>query len=206
VAKAGFDCKSGQLDDFSDVDLPTTSSDNSKLSDSVQQDAERLLGLVYQELRKVAASKLAREQADQTLQATALVHEAWLRIGGEEQPAWANRAHFFSSAAEAMRRILIERARRRMALRHGGNQRRVEFDELEGLPESMNDDKHVIDLTEALSRFGDENPQKAELVKLRYFVGLTIDEAANLLDISAPTAKRWWVYSKAWLYREIKEA
>jgi RNA polymerase sigma factor (TIGR02999 family) len=193
------------LDESSSVDPSTTSSNNSDSSDSVQQDAERLLSQVYQELRKVAASKLAREQADQTLQATALVHEAWLRIGGEDQPAWANRAHFFSSAAETMRRILIERARRRMALRHGGDQRRVDFDELEGLPESMNNDKHVLDLTEALSRFGDENPEKAELVKLRYFVGLTIDEAANLLDISAPTAKRWWAYSKAWLYQEIKE-
>ena len=193
------------MDESSSAVPSTTSSNNSDSSDSVQQDAERLLSQVYQELRKVAASKLAREQADQTLQVTALVHEAWLRIGGEDQPAWANRAHFFSSAAEAMRRILIERARRRMALRHGGDQRRVDFDELEGLPESMNNDKHVLDLTEALSRFGDENPEKAELVKLRYFVGLTIDEAANLLDISAPTAKRWWAYSKAWLYQEIKE-
>ena len=104
-----------------------------------------------------------------------------------------------------MRRILIERARRRMALRHGGDQRRVEFEELEGLPESMNNDKHVIDLTEALSRFAEENPRKAELVKLRYFVGLTIDEAASLLGISDPTAKRWWAYARAWLFQEIKE-
>lgn len=104
-----------------------------------------------------------------------------------------------------MRRILIERARRRMALRHGGAQKRVEFDELVGLPESMNNDKHVIDLTEALSLFAEQYPEKAELVKLRYFVGLTIDEAANVLDISAPTAKRWWAYARAWLYQEIKE-
>ncbi len=184
---------------------PTTPSSDAPSEKRVQENAERLLGVVYDELRKVAYSKLSRELSDQTLQATALVHEAWLRIGGEQQPVWSNRAHFFSAAAEAMRRILIERARRRMAIRHGGNQQRVEFDELEGLPESMNNDKHVIDLSEALSRFADENPEKAELVKLRYFVGLTIDEAANLLDISAPTAKRWWAYARAWLYDEIKE-
>ena len=178
---------------------PTSSGDN-------QREAERLLAFVYDELRKVAHSKLSRESADMTLQATALVHEAWLRVGGEKQPRWANRAHFFSSAAEAMRRILIERARRRMAIRHGGEQRRVEFDELEGLAESMNDDRHVIDLNEALGRFAVEQPQKAELVKLRYFVGLTIEEAASLLDISAPTAKRWWAYSKAWLFDAIKNA
>ena len=171
-----------------------------------QTEAERLLAQVYDELRKVAQAKLARESADLTLQATALVHEAWLRVGGDEQPRWANRAHFFSSAAEAMRRILIERARRRMAIRHGGDQRRVEFDEIEGLADSMNDDEHVIDLSEALGRFEAEHPRKAELVKLRYFVGLTIEEASNLLEISTPTAKRWWAYSKAWLYQEIKGA
>ena len=172
--------------------------------DGSQSDSESLLNEVYQELRKVAQSKLARENAVHTLQATALVHEAWLRIGGEDQPQWANRAQFFSSAAEAMRRILIERARRRMAIRHGGDQRRVEFEELEGLPASMNDDSHVLDLADALSRFAESNPEKAELVKLRYFVGLTIDEASNVLDISAPTAKRWWAYARSWLYQEIK--
>ena len=158
-------------------------------SDGPQSNSDRLLNEVYQELRKVAQSKLARENAVNTLQATALVHEAWLRIGGEDQPQWASRAQFFSAAAEAMRRILIERARKRMALRHGGDQQRVDFEELEGLPESMNDDKHVIDLADALARFAEKNPEKAELVKLRYFVGLTIDEAAGLLAVSAPTAK-----------------
>lgn len=172
-------------------------------SDCPQSNSDRLLNEVYQELRKVAQSKLARENAVNTLQATALVHEAWLRIGGEDQPQWASRAQFFSAAAEAMRRILIERARKRMALRHGGDQQRVDFEELEGLPESMNDDKHVIDLADALARFAEKNPEKAELVKLRYFVGLTIDEAAGLLAVSAPTAKRWWAYSRAWLYEEI---
>lgn len=121
--------------------------------DGPQSNSDRLLNEVYQELRKVAQSKLARENAVNTLQATALVHEAWLRIGGEDQPQWASRAQFFSAAAEAMRRILIERARKRMALRHGGDQQRVDFEELEGLPESMNDDKHVIDLADALASF-----------------------------------------------------
>ena len=167
-------------------------------------DAEGLLAMVYDELRKVAYSKMARERANQTLQPTALVHEAWIRLGGENQPEWANRAHFFSAAAEAMRRILIERARKRQAIRHGGDQQRVEFDDLVGLPESMNDDSHVIDLNTALNKFAQEDPQKAELVKLRYFVGMTIEESADTLGISTPTVKRWWAYSRSWLYEEMK--
>ena len=186
------------------ADPSPSSRDDPPSLERSSQSAEQLLREVYGELRKVAHSKLARERAAQTLQATALVHEAWLRIGGESQPEWANRAQFFSAAAEAMRRILIERARRRMAIRHGGDQQRVEFEELEGLPESMSDDSHVLDLTDALSRFAESNPEKAELVKLRYFVGLTIEEASNVLDISAPTAKRWWAYARSWLYEEIK--
>jgi RNA polymerase sigma factor (TIGR02999 family) len=206
-------CRSGKLNcnAFARGHSQTVTDSGSNPSDphfdsGAQREAERLLAQVYDELRKVAQAKLARESADLTLQATALVHEAWLRVGGDEQPRWANRAHFFSAAAEAMRRILIERARRRMAIRHGGDQQRVEFDEIEGLADSMNDDEHVIDLGEALGRFEAEHPRKAELVKLRYFVGLTIEEASNLLEISAPTAKRWWAYSKAWLYQEIKGA
>jgi RNA polymerase sigma factor (TIGR02999 family) len=170
-----------------------------------QQDAERLLALVYDELRKVAYSKMSQERSDLTLQPTALVHEAWIRLGGENQPAWVNRAHFFSAAAEAMRRILIDRARRRQALRHGGDQQRVDSEELEGLPQSMNDDKHVIDLNDALSKLDQEDPRKAELVKLRYFVGLTIEETAKTMEISAPTAKRWWAYSRSWLFEKMAE-
>jgi RNA polymerase sigma factor (TIGR02999 family) len=170
-----------------------------------QQDAERLLALVYDELRKVAYSKMSQERSDLTLQSTALVHEAWIRLGGENQPAWVNRAHFFSAAAEAMRRILIDRARRRQALRHGGDQQRVDSEELEGLPQSMNDDKHVIDLNDALSKLDQEDPRKAELVKLRYFVGLTIEETAKTMEISAPTAKRWWAYSRSWLFEKMAE-
>jgi RNA polymerase sigma factor (TIGR02999 family) len=164
-----------------------------------------LLALVYEELRSLARAKLSREWAAQTLQPTALVHEAWLRLGGDQQPRWENRAHFFSAAAEAMRRILIERARRRQAVKHGGDQHRVDYDQIEGLPDSMNDDQHVIDLNDALDRFAREHSQKAELVKLRYFVGLTTEEAAENLGISTPTAKRWWAYSRAWLYRDMFE-
>lgn len=172
---------------------------------SVSCEPARLLQLVYEELRKVANSKLSRERATQTLQPTALVHEAWLRLGGDEQPSWKSRAHFFSAAAEAMRRILIERARRRQAIKHGGGQERVEYDVLQGLPDSMRDDDHIIDLNDALSRFASQNPSKAELVKLRYFVGLNVEEAASLLEISIPTAKRWWAYSRSWLYQEMKK-
>ena len=180
-------------------------SESSTFSLASPRDAESLLAKVYDELRKVAYSKMSRERATQTLQPTALVHEAWIRLGGENQPAWANRAHFFSAAAEAMRRILIERARRRQAIRHGGDQQRVEFDDLVGLPDSMNDDKHVIDLNTALEKFSKEDPEKAELVKLRYFVGMTIEESAKALNVSTPTVKRWWAYSRSWLYEEMKQ-
>lgn len=178
---------------------------NSTFSIHGQPNAESLLAKVYDELRRVAYSKMSRERVDQTLQPTALVHEAWIRLGGEIQPVWANRAHFFSAAAEAMRRILIERARRRQAIRHGGDQQRAEFDDLVGLPESMNNDEHVIDLNEALDKLATEDPQKAELVKLRYFVGMTIEESADTLGISTPTVKRWWAYARSWLFEEMKK-
>ena len=148
---------------------------------------------------------MSKEWAASTLQPTALVHEAWMRLGGENQPAWANRAHFFSAAAEAMRRILIERARRRQAIRHGGEHERIDFEDLQGVPQSMNDDQHVIDLNDALSKLAEEDERKAELVKLRYFVGLTIEEASETLGISTPTAKRWWAYSRSWLFEEMSE-
>ncbi len=167
------------------------------------QAADRLLPLVYDELRKVAAAKMAREAAGQTLQPTALVHEAWLRLGGAAQPNWQNRAHFFAAAAEAMRRILIDRARRRQAQRHGGGQQQVSLDEAE-LAATLDNDNVLLAVNEALEKFAVSEPQKAELVKLRYFAGLTLDDAARTLDISEPTAKRWWAYAKAWLHREIK--
>ncbi len=163
--------------------------------------ADLLLGTVYDELRKLAELKLRRESPGQTLQATALVHEAWLRLGGDRQPAWENRAQFFAAAAEAMRRILIDRARRRMALRRGGQTEKVALDELE-IPTGVDDDE-LLRLHEALDRLAEHDPPKAELVKLRFFVGLTLAEAADVLGLSGPTAKRQWAYARAWLYREI---
>lgn len=166
--------------------------------------ANELLPLVYEELRKLAAQKMAHETPGQTLQATALVHEAWLRLGGDEQPEWQNRAHFFAAAAEAMRRILIDNARRKRALRHGGGAERVDFD---GLDLSAGvDDEQLLALHEALDRLAAHDAVKAELVKLRFFAGLTIEQAAQVMGFSEPTAKRHWAYARAWLYREIKRA
>ena len=167
------------------------------------QAADQLLPLVYDELRRIAAQKMARESAGQTLQPTALVHEAWLRLGGDEQPTWQNRAHFFGAAAEAMRRILIDRARRRRALRHGGGQERVDIDDLELATDTENDDQ-LLAVHEALDKLAAQDPPKAELVKLRYFAGMTIEEVALALGISEPTAKRWWTFARTWLYQEIR--
>lgn len=161
-----------------------------------------LLNHVYAELRRVAASKLSRESAEHTLQPTALVHEAWLRLGADRQPAWQNRAHFFSAAAETMRRILIDRARTRHAVRHGGGQVRINVDDLE-LAGPAERDEQMIAVHEALAKFADEDPRKAELVQLRYFGGLTLLEAAAVMDIPEGTAKRWWLYAKAWLGAEL---
>jgi len=164
--------------------------------------AHELLPLVYEELRKLAASKMARESAGQTLQPTALVHEAWLRLTGDAAPQFSGRAHFFGAAAEAMRRILIDRARRKAALRHGGGSERVDLEEAEiAAPVA---DEQLLALDEALDKFAAKEPQKAELVKLRFFVGLTIEQAAEALGISEPTAKRWWAYARAWLFDECK--
>ena len=153
------------------------------------QAAKELLPLVYDELRRLAASKLAHEIPGQTLQPTALVHEAWLRLGGQENKVWNGRPHFFGAAAEAMRRILIDNARRKHALRHGGGQRRMDVQEIEIAADVMDDD--LLEVNAALERFAAQDKQKAELVKLRYFTGLTIDEAAEILGVSAPTANRW---------------
>ena len=167
--------------------------------------ADQLLPLVYDELRSLAAQKMARETPGQTLQATALVHEAWLRLGGDHQATWQNRAHFFAAAAEAMRRILIDNARRKKANRHGGQAERVYLDpdSLE-LAAGMGDDQ-LLALHEALERLTAHDAVKAELVKLRFFTGLTIEEAAQVLGLSEPTAKRYWAYARAWLYREIRK-
>jgi RNA polymerase sigma factor (TIGR02999 family) len=164
-------------------------------------DAEQLLPLVYQELRKLAASKMANEAAGQTLQPTALVHEAWLRLVGDRNPTFANRAHFFAAAAEAMRRILIERARQKRALRHGGGQLRVDLEDAD--PASESDDGQLFAVNEALDKLVARHPLEAEVVKLRYFVGMTNEEAAAALNISPRTAKYYWSHARAWLYQEI---
>lgn len=162
--------------------------------------AARLFELVYTELRQIAARKMAHEQAGHTLQPTALVHEAWLRLGADALPHWENRAHFFSAAAEAMRRILVDCARRKQAKRRGASAEHVELDELQ-IAGPVEDDQ-LLALDDALERLSVLDAPKAELVKLRYFVGLTTEQAAQLLNISEPTAKRWWAFAKAWLYRE----
>ena len=168
-----------------------------------EPEAARLLPLVYDELRQLAARKMAQESGPQTLQPTALVHEAWLRLGGDEQPAWENRTHFFCAAAEAMRRILIDRARSKQARRHGGGQQRIDVEDVEiAAPMKDND---LLAINEALDRFAQHAPQKAELVKLRYFAGMQLKEAAQVLGIAEPTAVRWWTYSKTWLYQAIRE-
>ena len=164
--------------------------------------AEQLLPLVYEELRKLAARKLAREKPGQTLQATALVHEAYLRlVGGEPDAHWNSRGHFITAAAEAMRRILVENARRKQARKHGGDQRRADLD-LDALigPEPEMD---LLALDAALDRLAERDPQKARLVELRYFAGLTGDQAAAILGICPSSADRQWTYTRAWLRREL---
>jgi RNA polymerase sigma factor (TIGR02999 family) len=163
--------------------------------------ASQLLPLVYDELRKLAASKMARETPGQTLQPTALVHEAWLRLAGAEDQTWDNRAHFFGAAAEAMRRILIENARRKKALRHGAGEARLNLEELDIVAPAP--DEQLLAIHEALDKFAAVDKVKAELVKLRYFAGMTVEEAAHVLGISEATAKRWWIYARAWLYAEV---
>ena len=166
--------------------------------------AEELLPLVYEELRKLAAHKMAHEAAGHTLQPTALVHEAWLRLGGENAQ-FENRAHFFGAAAEAMRRILIDRARRRTAAKRGGGAAPLDVDEVE-IASPVADDDALLRLDEALEKFAELDPRKAELVKLRYFVGLSFEETAAALGIAVPTAKQWWAYARAWLAVEMRRA
>jgi RNA polymerase sigma factor (TIGR02999 family) len=167
-----------------------------------RQAAGQLLPLIYDELRKLAAQKLARESTGRTLQATALVHEAYLRLVGEEDAQrWDNRGHFFAAAAEAMRRILIENARRKRSLKGGGDWRRVNLAAIE--PATMERDDELLALDEALQKLAIVDANKAELVQLRYFGGLTTEQAARVLGISVATAERHWAYAKAWLHCEM---
>jgi len=163
--------------------------------------AEELLPLVYEELRRLAARRLAGERREHTLQPTALVHEAWLKISGGEQRAWNGRQHFFAAAAEAMRRILVDRARRRLAAKRGAGEVSLAADELE-IPAPMPDDQ-LLGINDALEKFSRVEARKAELVKLRYFVGMTFEEAAAALGVAVPTAKEWRAYSRAWLRVEM---
>jgi RNA polymerase sigma factor (TIGR02999 family) len=166
--------------------------------------AEQLLPLVYDELRKLAAQKMAQEKPGQTLQATALVHEAYLRlVDREEVQRWDSRGHFFAAAAEAMRRILVEHARRKGRLKRGHAYKRVDLDAMKIAALGPADD--VVALDEALTQLAQKHPQKAELVKLRYFAGFTVAEAAEVLGISTTTADRHWTYARAWLFRELAQ-
>ncbi len=182
-------------------------SEATRILEAVQQGdphaADQLLPVVYDELRKLAAQKMANEAGGHTLQPTALVHEAWLRLGGEAQPAWKNRSHFFAAAAEAMRRILVERARRRSALKRGGAAAHVSLEEVE-IPIVVADDERLLAVDEALEKLAAMHPPKAELVKLRYFTGMTFEEAASVLGIAVPTAKEWWAYARAWLAVQMR--
>jgi RNA polymerase sigma factor (TIGR02999 family) len=164
--------------------------------------ASQLLPLVYDELRKLAAAKLAQERRGQTLQATALVHEAYLRLlGADSNQQWDSRGHFFAAAAEAMRRILVESARRKQRVRHGGEQKRLDLDRA---PEvSSQTDDNLLALDEALERLQGDDPDAAAVVKLRYFAGLTIEQTALALDVSVRTANRHWAYARAWLYDRL---
>jgi RNA polymerase sigma factor (TIGR02999 family) len=168
--------------------------------------AEMILPLVYGELRKLAAAKMAREPAGMTLQATALVHEAWLRLGADKQPSWHNRAQFFAASAEAMRRILIESARRRSRLKHGGELEKVSADETPLEIAAPVEDEELLAVHEAVDALERHDPRKAQLVKYRYFAGLEFAEIAEIMQVSERTAKRDWDYARAWLFKEIKAA
>lgn len=183
-------------------------SDATVLLNAVEQGqsnaADELLELVYEELRRLAAFKMAQQPLAHTLQPTALVHEAWLKLVGPADKSFKNRAHFFSAAAEAMRHILIDSARRKQTKRHGGAFERVAIDEIQLV--SPLPDEQLLALNEALERFSRQFPTQAEVVKLRYFVGMSNEETAELMDISISTVKNYWNFSRAWLFKEIHSA
>jgi len=165
--------------------------------------ADELLPLVYEELRHLAASKMSHEPPGQTLQATALVHEAYIRMVGSQDQNWSGRTHFLAAAAEAMRRILIDNARRKQRLKRGGAQQRVDLDDAELAIEGPSDD--LIALDEALARLAEMDQTRADLVKLRYFAGLTLEQAAGVLNLPERTAKRYWAHARAWLYKQLTD-
>ncbi len=164
---------------------------------------DALLPAVYRELRRIASANMARMPVSSTLQPTALVHEAWLRLGGTDKSCWQSRAHFLAAAAEAMRHILIDRARQRSSLRHGGSQQRVDIEHIE-VPIDTEDDDRLLAISAAVDKLTQEHPQIGELVKLRCFVGLEVTEAARVLGIPRATAYRRWQFARTWLYRELR--
>jgi RNA polymerase sigma factor (TIGR02999 family) len=166
------------------------------------QSAQELLPLVYEELRKLAKARMAQEWETSTLQPTALVHEAWLRLSGSENQGWKNRSQFFAAAAEAMRRILIDRARRRHAVKRQAGAVRIDLNEVDVAVKA--DDESLLLVNDALEKLAAEDPQCAELVKLRFFVGMSYEDAAEALGISERTAKRYWTFARAWLYRKLQ--
>lgn len=174
-----------------------------RVCEGEEQAAEDLLPLIYDELRRLAQHNMNKESPGQTLQATALVHEAWLRLVGSDQN-WRGRRHFFNAAAVAMRRILIERARKRGRARHGANAQHIDLNEIDVAASTPDESLFMVD--EALTRFAQQQPDKAELVRLRYYIGLSISDAAQALGISESTAKRQWNFARAWLYRELQKA
>ena len=176
----------------------------SAVSDGHSKRADQILPLVYSELRRLAKQKMAHEPAGHTLQATALVHEAWLRLIGPHEVNWNGRNHFFSAAAEAMRRILVEHARRKLARKHGGGQARIDIDEAE-IPDERSPDK-LLCVHEALDELAADAPLQAEVVKLRFFVGMSHAEIAEVLGVSEKTSKRYWTHAKAWLSQRIQES
>jgi len=181
-------------------------SDVTRILEAIQQGepkaAQELLPLVYEELRRLARSKMAQQPPGHTLQATALVHEAWLRLVGSDRQQWEGRSHFFAAAAEAMRHILVDSARRKQRARHGGGQQRVDVDELQIA--TGEDDERLLLVHEALEKLTLEDPARAEIVKLHYFVGLTHAETAEVLHLSEKTVRRHWNFARVWLYQTIK--
>jgi len=166
--------------------------------------ADRLLVIVYEELRRLAASKMAQESASHTLQPTALVHEAWLRLVGDKNPSFENRAHFFSAAAEAMRRILIDSARRKLTQRRGAGCKRVDI-EIQELA-SPDTDEQMLAVHEVLDTLAKDHPIQAEVIKLRYFAGMTNEETAQVLGITAASTKNYWIFARAWIRKEIAKS
>jgi len=181
--------------------IPITQGSNA-IPPSQRQDAEQLLPLVYEELRRLAASKMSNESGTQTLQPTALVHEAWLRLGGSNQGHWQNRGHFFGAAAEAMRRILIERARRRARLKHGAGKPDLDMSQID-LPGSSPDER-LLALNEALDKLQKQHPEKARVVLLKFFGGLTNAEAAESIGVTERSIERQWAFAKVWLLRAMR--